>query len=46
MVEKEKDLMACDGDGVEYEIVGQEQVLCKGCPNCKPKPVEEVGEDG
>lgn len=33
--------MACDGDGVEFEILGVEQVLCKGCENCKPKEVTD-----
>jgi hypothetical protein len=43
MVEKETDLMACDGDGVEFEITGQETVYCKGCANCKPR--EEVTDE-
>jgi hypothetical protein len=38
--------MACDGDGVEFEIVGVEQILCKGCPNCKPRPADEEVSDG
>lgn len=37
--------MACDGDGVEYEIVGVEQILCEGCENCKPKPAPVVDEE-
>lgn len=32
--------MACDGDGVEMEIIDIETVLCKGCEQCQPK--EEV----
>lgn len=33
--------MACDGDGVEYEITGHETVYCKGCENCKPREVTD-----
>lgn len=35
--------MACDGDGVEFEIMGVETVPCKGCVNCKPR--EEVADE-
>jgi len=42
MVEKETDLMACDGDGVEA-TTDDTTVPCAGCDNCKPVE-EEVSE--
>lgn len=35
--------MACDGDGVE-SATDMGQVLCEGCPACKPRPAEDDDE--
>lgn len=38
--------MACNGDGVEVDIIDVESIPCAGCDSCRPREVHDDGGAG